>query len=202
MPSGTIEPSRDYVSEFSIYTGTQWPTIFAAHGDALEIQEILCRKLRSYTSDDVDVIVFGSLARREWTSGSDVDWTMLIDGQTDYEHRIASREIERELSGIEHRGKRLPPPGSEGIFGNMAFSHEIVHHIGGQVDSNRNTTQRVLMLLEAVALRKTTDELGGPYARITRQILNRYLMSDSNFHSRTEGESRIPRFLLNDIVRY
>lgn len=84
----------------------------------------------------------------------------------------------------------------------MAFSHEIVHHIGGQADTNRNTTQRVLLLLEAAALRDPNDELGGPYARIVRQILNRYLVSDSNFHNKADNVSRIPRFLLNDIVRY
>ena len=31
-------------------------------------------------SDDLSLVVFGSLARGEWTSGSDVDWTLLIDG--------------------------------------------------------------------------------------------------------------------------
>lgn len=127
---------------------------------------------------------------------------MLVDGQADSQHRVASREIERTLAKMTFREMPLIGPGSEGIFGNMAFSHEIVHHIGGQADTNRNTTQRVLLLLEAAALRDPKDELGGPYARVVRQILNRYLLSDSNFHGQTDHESRIPRFLLNDIVRY
>ena len=42
----------------------------------------------------------------------------------------------------------------------MAFSHEIVHHIGGQADTNRNTTQRILLLLEATALREPRDDWG------------------------------------------
>lgn len=103
---------------------------------------------------------------------------------------------------MTYNGSSLLGPGAEGIFGNIAFSHDIVHHIGGQADTNRNTTQRILLLVEATALRKSDDELGGPYARIIRQILHRYLLSDSNFHSRTDDQSRIPRFLLNDIVRY
>ena len=202
MPHGTINPAVDYVAQFSDEMRTKWPTMLAARNDALEVQELLRSTLRQFTSDDVDVVVFGSLARREWTSGSDVDWTMLIDGQANSQHRAVSRALQRDLSAIEFRGIKLSPPGSEGIFGNMAFSHDIVHHIGGQADSNRNTTQRILLLLEAVALRDHKDELGGPQARIVRQILDRYLVSDSNFHSQTDHESRIPRFLLNDIVRY
>lgn len=93
-------------------------------------------------------------------------------------------------------------PGAEGIFGSMAFSHEIVHHIGGQADTNRNTTQRILLLLEAAALRESNPDSSGAFERVVRQVLNRYLRSDSIFHNQSERESRIPRFLLNDIVRY
>lgn len=202
MPNGTIDPTIDYIAQFSAATGTEWQTMVAAHNDAIAVQQLLRSTLRQFTSDDVDVVVFGSLARREWTSGSDVDWTMLIDGQADSQHRVASRVIDRTLADMKFRETPLKGPGAEGIFGNMAFSHDIVHHIGGQADTNRNTTQRILLLLEAVALRDPKDELGGPYARIVRQILNRYLVSDSNFYSQADHESRIPRFLLNDIVRY
>ena len=180
----------------------QWPTIAAAKTDAIEVHSLLCNELRPFTSDDVDLVVFGSLARQEWTSGSDVDWTMLIDGQADVQHGSTAREIKGRLQELEYRGQSLKAPGAEGIFGSVAFSHEIVHHIGGQADTNRNTTQRVLMLLEATVLRDAEDEQGGPFERILRQILNRYLKSDSNFHSQTDQNSRIPRFLLNDIVRY
>jgi hypothetical protein len=202
MPNGTIDPTFDYVAQFSTEMGTEWPAMVTARNDALQVQELLRSSLRRFTSDDVDIVVFGSLARREWTSGSDVDWTILIDGQADSQHRVASRVIDRMLAEMKFRETPLKGPGAEGIFGNLAFSHDIVHHIGGQADTNRNTTQRVLFLLEAVALRDPKDVLGGPYARIVRQILYRYLVSDSNFHSQSDHESRIPRFLLNDIVRY
>ena len=120
------------------------------------------------------------------------------------DHRRLAREIDDKLVDL-----KMKKPGSEGIFGSMAFSHEIVHHIGGQADSNRNTTQRVLLLLESEVIRPTvTDPDGppsdgqGPLERVSRQILNRYLVSDSNFHENEGEQSRIPRFLLNDIVRY
>ena len=88
MPDGSIDPSYDYVAKFSDDIEKQWFTIAAANQNALEVQTLLLNNLRQFTSDDADVVVFGSLARREWTSGSDVDWTMLIDGQADPEHRV------------------------------------------------------------------------------------------------------------------
>ena len=197
MPNGSIDPKLDYVADLSAAKGIEWPTITTAHTKANEVLKSLSEMLRTFTSDDVDIVVFGSLARKEWTSGSDVDWTMLVDGQANPAHLTTSREISKAL-----KEAKLPAPGSQGIFGNMAFSHEIVHHIGGQADTNRNTTQRILLLLEAVAISNCNNEPLAPYDRIVRQVLNRYLRSDSNFHKQADKESRIPRFLLNDIVRY
>lgn len=202
MPEGTINPQHDYVAGLAPDGESRWPILSTACSDAVAVQRLLQEQLRRFTSVDVDIVVFGSLARREWTSGSDVDWTMLIDGQADSGHRSTAREVENTLQTLSYKGTPLKGPGAEGIFGNMGFSHDIVHHIGGQADTNRNTTQRILLLLEAVALREENDAGGGPFERIARQILNRYLVSDSNFHSHTDNYSRIPRFLLNDVVRY
>lgn len=191
----SIDAVVDYVAKFCGETNLEIPTITAARANALNVQDAL-RKALCGEGGDADVVAFGSLARLEWTSGSDIDWTLLVDGIADSEHRASSRRI---AGAIEMAG--YPPPGSEGIFGNMAFSHELVHHIGGQADSNRNTTQRILLLLEAVPLTTNVDDIGA-YERTVRQILRRYLLSDSNFHSASDSDSRIPRFLLNDIVRY
>src|SRR6266849_5361462 len=144
MPNGAIDPQQDYVAELATQSKMQWPTIVTAQADAIAVQQLLRDKLRSFMSDDVDVVVFGSLARREWTSGSDVDWTLLVDGQASPDHRALARSIRNVLSMTRFRDVALLPPGGEGIFGNMAFSHEVIHNIGGQADTNRNTTQRVL----------------------------------------------------------
>ncbi|MHB8860913.1 MAG: nucleotidyltransferase domain-containing protein [Pirellulaceae bacterium] len=200
MPNGSIDPEIDYVAELSDTNSRKWPTIAAAYRDANEVQTLLDEQCRQVTSDDYDLVVFGSLARREWTSGSDVDWTLLLDGQANADHRRVAGKVECLLKQLEYKGTSLKPPGGEGVFGKMAFSHEIVHHIGGEKDTNRNTTQRILLLLEATAIAPKSDV--PPFERIRRQILSRYLSSDSNFHARAGGESRIPRFLLNDIVRY
>lgn len=203
MLNGTIQAQTDYVSALTANARQRWPNIFEARAHARVVSELLLAKLRKYTSNDVDIVAYGSLARQEWTNGSDVDWTFLIDGQASTQHRVIAREVAEVLANTTYMETSLKPPGGEGIFGNLSFSHDIVHHIGGQADTNRNTTQRILLLLEAVAIRSPDeDDLAGPFGRIVRQILNRYLASDSNFHEKTDQESRIPRFLLNDIVRY
>ncbi|MFN9374190.1 MAG: hypothetical protein ACK6D3_20085 [Planctomycetaceae bacterium] len=51
------------------------------------------------------------------------------------------------------------------------------------------------MLLEATCIRAVGNELS-PFDRVSRQVLRRYLARD------VQDATRIPRFLLNDIVRY
>ncbi len=200
---GAIDPKLDHVEQLRQELGATWPTLQQAQQSAADVRQLLEGGLGGFRSHDIDVVAFGSLARGEWTSGSDVDWTLLIDGQASPDHRGTAREIAKRLSEIKYNGKRLPEPGAEQIFGSMAFGHEIIHHIGGPADSNKNTTQRVLLLLEAIPIRsnKPVEELG-PYERIVRGILYRYLHDDTNFFAADAEDSRIPRFLLNDIVRY
>jgi hypothetical protein len=120
-----------------------------------ELDEVLSG-MGKYASDDSSLVVFGSLAGDEWTSGSDLDWTFLIDGQAESEHFDIAQKIRKLLKENE---KQFPQPGSTGTFGNMAFSHDIVHQIGGQNDSNKNTTQRILLLLESRPIGKKTEAL-------------------------------------------
>jgi len=138
-------------------------------------------------------IAFGSIARGEWTSGSDLDWTLLIDGYADPGHLAISQAIQNALKTANFEG-----PGPTGTFGSMTFSHEIIHNIGGENDSNRNTTRRVLLLLESIPI--AADRLA--YDRVTLGVLNRYLEEDTSFLT-PDGQQRcVPRFLLNDIVRF
>jgi hypothetical protein len=141
---------------------------------------------------DTSFLVFGSLARGEWTTGSDVDWALLVDGQADDAHLTITQQIRREI-----KAARWKDPGRSGLFGGLAFSHELVHRIGGEEDSNRNITQRILLLLESRAPipEDTVRE------RVLRVLLNRYL-SDDFGHLSPADEGRVPHFLLNDIVRY
>lgn len=190
----SIDPTHDYVADLNPGE-VRFPMIARARSNASKVRQLLLETFQDYSSADADLVVFGSLARGEWTSGSDVDWTLLIDGQANPEHREIARQIERRLQTLTFDGSVIQAPGSEGIFGNMAFSHELVHHIGGQPDSNRNLTQRILLLLEATCIRAVGNELS-PFDRVSRQVLRRYLARD------VQDPTRIPRFLLNDIVRY
>jgi hypothetical protein len=47
--------------------------------------------------EDANFVVFGSLARCEWTAGSDLDWTYLIDGERDPEHLPITQRISKLL---------------------------------------------------------------------------------------------------------
>ena len=171
-----------------------WPTIDKSRADA----EVQVRKLDkmladaaedrgSLVSQDISLVVFGSLARSEWTSGSDLDWTLLIDGGADHEHANTAHQVSLLLER-EGFGK----PGPTGTFGNLTFSHTIIHQIGGSDDSNHNTTQRLLLLLESKVVNHHEA-----YDRVILGILRRYLQNDfRNFRL------KVPRFLLNDLHRY
>jgi len=144
-------------------------------------------------SEDRSVVAFGSVGRDEWTSGSDLDWTLLVDGTADPAHLLIAQDIERKLHAAKFK-----EPSPNGVFGSMAFSHDIIHKIGGESDTNRNTTQRILLLLESRVIAERADA----YERVIKGVFNRYLEADASFASRGGTQYRVPRFLLNDIVRF
>lgn len=176
----------------------RWRTIHSAR-TAAELKREDFRKLiaadvgdAGEMRSDMNLIAFGSMARREWTTGSDVDWSVLVDGQTDPEDMRAAKRVEGKL--IHAAWKK---PGPSGLFGSLAFSHSLVHDIGGGGDSHVNTTRRVLMLLESCSIGDGTVR-----DRVIRAVLARYLEEDTHFHPSHGSRSFVPRFLLNDIVRY
>ncbi len=158
-----------------------------------ELDELLSSQIRKYTSEDTSLVIFGSLGRDEWTSKSDLDWTFLIDGGANSDHLLIAQDIQKVLEKANFQ-----KPGPTGTFGNMAFSHDIIHQIGGQDDTNKNTTQRILLLLESCAIGQRTDA----YERVIRGVINRYLEEDNHLLTRDGKRYRVPRFLLNDIVRF
>lgn len=98
-------------------TSHTWPNIAEAAAAACMKQEELRARLEEngplLSHSDTSLVVFGSLARQEWTDQSDIDWTLLIDASAD----VAHEELVQQLSDlIRSVGK---PPGREQSFGTM-----------------------------------------------------------------------------------
>ncbi len=169
----------------------EWPFIRAARSASTNRIESLNSTLTPFTSEDTSIVVFGSLARRELTSGSDLDWVLLVDGSASPIHLDDSLSIESSLE--EETEKR---PGPEATFGGLVFSHDLINYIGGGDDTNANLTRRMLLLLESVCIGR--DDA---YRRVVTNILKRNIVEDYGWmHGR--NPRNVPRFLLNDMARY
>ena len=171
--------------------GATWSNIHTAHQETTKVDGPLSAAVEPFGREDASIVVFGSLGRFEVTSESDIDWTYLIDGQADVRHQATALKVDAALAKV---GKKRP--GREGVFGNLAFSHDLLQYIGGQDDTNANLTRRILLLLESRPIGRREA-----YDRVLRVVLDRYLSGDHGWmHSRTPYG--VPRFLQNDIARY
>lgn len=192
--SGTSSatPSGPF-GELAAKTGRRWVHLAAAAERAQSCRQAIRQELakEKLVPPDCSLVVFGSLARDEYTARSDVDWTLLVDGAADPQHLAAMQRI---ASLLERLGCKKP--GQTGAFGGLAFSHQLVHLIGGEDDTNRNTTQRILLLLESHEIHGSVRE------RVLRNILRRYLEEDDGHQPPDASHARVPRFLLNDVVRF
>jgi predicted nucleotidyltransferase len=184
-------PSTTWLDRLEKKAGAQWGAIRKAQEDTKKNRENLKAVLSQKIAPDTTLVLFGSIAREEMTSGSDPDWLLLVDGQAVPEHLNQRHAINEELTKLGY-----PKPGESGVFGRMVGSHDIVHDIGGEDDTNSNTTRRVLLLLESFPVGNREA-----YDRVRRQVLSRYLGDDRGLRY-SDGPFKIPRFLLNDLTRY
>ena len=185
-----MKPVQSSVDTLEQRLGKSWTQLKTARGRAEIKREELRSALRGIDSEDTSVVVFGSLGRDEFTDASDIDWTLLVDGGADPMHLELTREIDNKVKELASK-----TVGREGLFGTIAFSHELVHQIGGEDDTNRNTTRRILLLLESRVVGRNEA-----YDRVITQILKRYVLEDDGFVKGT-GKFHVPRFLLNDFAR-
>src|SRR5438128_1326349 len=113
--------------------GKHWKAI----DDARKFSELARNKLtlaiqkEKLESTETSLIALGSLARKECVAGSDLDWTVLIDGQADPNHSSFTAKT-RETIGAVTTKMGLETPSTRGAFGNMVFSHDLLHSIGGE----------------------------------------------------------------------
>lgn len=171
--------------------GKEFPEIKAAGLRARLFREKFETGVLGQTSSDVGVVTFGSLARDEFTEGSDVDWTLLIDGIADPKHLDTAHRVQKLVVSLGAN-----EPGREGTFGSMTFSHDVIHQIGGEDDTNSNTTRRILLLLESRSIGRSDA-----FNRVLDSVLTRYTDEDRRF-LQPSAKFHVPRFLLNDFARY
>lgn len=138
--------------------------------------------------NDICIVITGSYGRQEASSESDLDWYIIFDKDRD-----VATTLESEITAIDNLiCKHIPnQPGSTATFGANAivkFS-DMQSNLGGAKDKNEDLTRRMLFLLEGNWL--YNDSLFKSYQE---ELLKKYIKeSDSK---------KLPRFLLNDIIRY
>lgn len=140
--------------------------------------------------ENLDIVVFGSIARDEMTEGSDFDWLVVArqysEDPADFNHFKKAA-----LEALGAMGRKVKEPGSSGIFGTVIGTTELVNTIGLDADTNLRQTRRILVLEESRSLLRPKD-----HDQLRRAITARYL------HEQVSQAGRVPRFLLNDVVRY
>lgn len=172
-------------------TGSHWEHLrVAREASDRELLEITAA-LDTFPTADASIVVVGSLARKEVTPGSDIDWTLLLDGMSRPQDEQVAHDIRQILDGLEKK-----QPGREGVFGTFVSSHDLIHRIGGESDTNANTTRRILLLLESIPIGRPDA-----HSRVLSNILYRYLEEDRGLWFGS-NHSKVPRFLFNDVARY
>ena len=144
---------------------------------------------KSKNREKITIVATGSYGREEASSKSDIDHFIIYDAD-----EAADDAIKVELEQIEAVIKQHVPErsGSTGTFGKDAviqFS-EMKTNIGGEYDDNKSLTRRMLFLLEGTWLYGEDR-----FERYQRSLLKRYMENSSE-------KAELPRFLLNDVIRY
>lgn len=181
-----------YLHKLEAHLGVELPILQKAYERSEETLRELSETVGGKLPAEASFVVLGSLARKEFTAGSDLDWCLLIDGKADAGHRNLENEVKKALN----ESGRFRNPNPAGAFGALVFGHELIHCIGGLADTNANLTRRQLLLLES-AETSPHSELS-PRVRLMRGVLQRYFEEEANF----PGKEFFPRFFLNDVVRY
>lgn len=138
--------------------------------------------------DAFDVVAVGSIAREEASNESDFDYLVIahsLPSKAGHAKEVlrAAEEVRKQL--------RLEPPGSTGMFGKVIAGAELTERIGLQEDTNLSHSRRILLLEESVSLFQPLK-----HQQLIELILDRYL---ADYETPKAG---VPRFLLNDVVRY
>lgn len=151
--------------------------------------------LRGALRDDpgVDIVAFGSLARHEMTTESDLDYLAIVFefDKTPGASRVALKAADDIRATLSATEEAIRPPGATGLFGKTISALDLVEVIGLEADTNHSHSRRILFLEESVSLYRPDR-----HAQLLEAIIRRYL------EVKPVGRSLVPRFLLNDLARY
>jgi hypothetical protein len=152
-----------------------------------EITERLAEKA-PLPDSPVDVVILGSLARREASDESDLDSLVIAHGLPDSvkETRTILRAVDEIRAELQ-----LGEPGATGMFGDVIAAPDLTERIGLDDDTNESHSRRILVLEESVSVYKPSL-----HDALLEAIIERYL---ADYTSPKQG---VPRFLLNDVIRY
>ena len=139
-------------------------------------------------ADRLALIATGSYGRGEACSESDMDLFNIYDDSVTEEQKALHEGLIAPI--IE---KEIPKPaGSTETFGTTVFEsiESLTQNIGGQNDSNKKLTHRMLFLLEGACLFNQNN-----FDKYRQKLLKTYIKEDTK-------EAKLNKFLLNDIIRY
>jgi Nucleotidyltransferase domain len=142
----------------------------------------------------MDVVAFGSLARREYTDASDVDYLVIVNAMPDdpAAPRALVQKVNELVAEEAHAANSVSKaPGTSGLFGKATGIFDIVHQVGLEGDTNHTHTARMEIVQESVSLLDPSL-----HAQILNRTIRRYLALVE------ASPDRPPRFLLNDMLRY
>lgn len=152
-----------------------------------EKMQLMRGGLRDSLPEDWAVFTFGSYARREASSESDIDYIVVTRDDS-----VSREEIERLVGAVGETLKRSVEvaPAQGGPFAKHVSVQDMITNLGGEKDGNENITRRLLLLLEGDWL--CNQDL---FVSVRRHLLEKYVDA-------TPKDHQLSLFLLNDIIRY
>lgn len=136
-----------------------------------------------------DVVALGSVARSEASDQSDFDF--LIVAHTRPSDPRLSRRLLEAVETVRQHELNLLEPGATRMFGGVISAADLTERIGLEQDTNRTHSHRILLLEESCSIYR--PDL---HRELIESIVERYLLDAD------AREDAVPRFLLNDILRY
>lgn len=166
-------------------------TIFEKCADAAETQ---LKRMRDVAAElfedrqDLIIGVNGSVARREYTSGSDIDYFFLSMNDENSEGADLSSEEDEYRKAL--KGCGLSMPASGGVFEGALEADKLLNPIGGDDDTNKTLTRRMLFLLEGEWIFNQAA-----FEDLRVRLISQYVADNLE-------NDKLALYLLNDIIRY